>query len=88
MAAAMFAGQAVYAATPLSNPIPMHNAVGKTKLVSLNLRNDSKAPIKVKVGENEMTLEPGKLTAVKAAVGDKIVAEAAGPTMSQATCSK
>jgi hypothetical protein len=76
--AAMLAGGTVYAA-PAPATTLSSAGYGKTKLVSFNLRNDSKSPIRVKAGEQEMTLEPGKLTPIKLAVGDKIVAEETTP---------
>lgn len=77
VAAAMLAGRTLYAELPV--PTLMKSTSEKPKMVSFNLRNDSKASIKVKVGDGEMTLAPGKLTAVKLAVGEKIIAENAGP---------
>jgi hypothetical protein len=79
MAAAMLAGQGVYAEVPASTPTLTRAAYGKAKMVKFNLRNDSKAPLKLQVNGQEMTLAPGQLTSVKLAVGDKIVAENAGP---------
>lgn len=75
MAAAMFASSAVYAA-----PMFGHSDNAKlshAKLVSLTLRNESKAPMKIMAGNNEVTLRPGEALTTKLAVGDKIVAEQA-----------
>ena len=73
LAASVVSTQAVYAAsTPVHTPV---NAIySNAKMVSFTLRNDSTAPMKVKVGENEMTLQPGKPVSVKLATGQQIVA--------------
>jgi cell shape-determining protein MreC len=74
MAASMFASEAVYA-QPAGIHVPV-NAMffNHSKSVSFTMRNDSKEPIQVKVGEKEMTLAPGKPQDVKLEVGDKVVA--------------
>ena len=55
------------------------------KMVSFNVRNDSKEPIKVKAGDSEVTLEPGKVVPMKLEVGVKIVAEETTPTFAAGT---
>lgn len=75
LAAVLLAGETVYAAPFHRSDVPAH-----VKLVSFNLRNDSKAPLKVKVGDQEMTLAPGKVTPVKLAPGATIVAEESTPS--------
>ncbi len=47
--------------------------VAKTKHVSFRLRNETLVKMKVKVGNNEVTLDPGITVAVKCAIGDKLV---------------
>lgn len=79
LAAAIVASESAYASPAMSARVPIHAKFGKTKLVSFNLRNDSKEPIKVKAGETEITLEPGKLTPVKLAAGTTIVAQETTP---------
>jgi hypothetical protein len=69
----MFASEAVYAA-PVAFHSPVHAMFSHSKMVSFSVRNDTKAPFKVKAGASDMTLEPGKTVAVKLAVGDKVVA--------------
>ena len=54
-------------------PVPVHAMFAKTKMVKLNLRNDSSAPMELKVGEDVITIDAGKTIAVKAAVGARIV---------------
>jgi hypothetical protein len=83
LAAALLACESVYASPLTAVHIPVQAKLGKTakaKMVSLNLRNDSAAPIKVKAGDNEMTLAPGKLAAVKVAEGATIIAVEATPS--------
>lgn len=75
LAAVLLAGETVYAAPRIHSDVPGRVKTGKTKLVSFQLRNDSKQPLKVKVGDQELTLVPGKATAVKLASGTTIVAE-------------
>jgi len=72
MAASLVSAQAVYAA-PVSFRVPVHAMFLGTKTVSFKLLNKTASPLKVKVGESEMTLEPGKVTDVKAAIGAQIV---------------
>jgi hypothetical protein len=56
------------------------NAAPKVKNVKFTLRNDSTSPIKVKIGDQEMTLAPGKPVDVKAASGLTVVSEEASAT--------
>ena len=79
MAAMLVSAQAVYAA-PAANYTPVHAFASHVKTVSFTLRNDTKAPMKVKVGENELLLAPGKPLDVKAAVGETVIAEEASAT--------
>jgi hypothetical protein len=76
MAASLVSASAVYAA-PASVRTPVNaiysNANGK--LVKFSLRNDSSVPLKLKVGDQEMTLAPGKPVDVKLAVGQTVIAE-------------
>ncbi len=54
---------------------------GKTKsnTVKLNLKNESAAPLDVKVGDKVMTLDPGKLVSVNVEVGTRIVSSSDTP---------
>ncbi|MGH9598163.1 MAG: hypothetical protein ACRD3K_15330 [Edaphobacter sp.] len=80
VAASLLAAPAVYAA-PASIPSPIHAMFAKTKstVVKLSLRNDSGAPMDVKVGDKVMTLDPGKPVALKLEVGTRIIADTATP---------
>jgi len=73
MAATLVSAQAVYAApTAVHNPV---NAIYvKVKLIKFTLRNDSSAPLKLKIGSNEVTLLPGKPLDVKVPDGQQIIA--------------
>jgi hypothetical protein len=80
-ATSLLAAPAVYAA-PASISSPVHAMFSKTKstTVKLNLRNDSGSAMEVKVGEQVMTLNPGKPVALKLEVGTRIVANTATPS--------
>jgi hypothetical protein len=80
VATSLLAGPAVYAA-PASISSPVHTMFAKTKstTVKLNLRNDSGAAMEVKVGDQVMTLDPGKPVTLKLEVGTRIVANTATP---------
>jgi hypothetical protein len=80
VAAFLLAAPAVYAA-PANISSPLHAMFGKTKTstVKLNLRNDSGSPMEVKVGDQVMTLDPGKPVALNLEVGTRIVANSATP---------
>jgi type IV secretory pathway protease TraF len=81
VAASLLAAPAVYAA-PASISSPVHAMFGKTKsnTVKLNLKNESAAPLDVKVGDKVMTLEPGKPVTLNLEVGTRIVSESNTPT--------
>jgi hypothetical protein len=85
LAAVLLAGETVYAAPMTAFNVPVQAKMGKTKLVTLQLRNDSSQPLKVKAGDSEMTLEPGKVTQVKLAAGTTIVAEETTPSFAAGT---
>jgi hypothetical protein len=80
VASSLLAAPAVYAA-PASISSPVHAMFGKTKTstVKLSLRNDSGAPMEVKVGDKVMTLDPGKPVSLNLEVGTRIVANSATP---------
>jgi hypothetical protein len=73
MAASLVSAQAVYAA-PTAVRVPVNAIYSNVKMVKFTLRNDSSAPLKVKVGDNEMTLQPGAPVSVSLSVGQQIVA--------------
>jgi hypothetical protein len=72
---ALSAVPAVYAA-PASISPPIHAMFSETKLemVKFSLRNDSGSSMEVKVGDEVMTLVPGKPVSLKLPVGTRIVA--------------
>jgi len=69
----MAMSSAMYAA-PTAIHLPVHAIFSKQKMVSFNVQNATKEPIKVKVGETQMTLLPGVSTALKLAPGVQILA--------------
>ena len=73
MAATLVSAQAVYAA-PTAVHTPVNAIYAKVKIVKFSLRNVSSAPLKVKFGDNEMTLLPNKPVDVSLSVGQQIVA--------------
>ena len=52
----------------------------KTQTVKVSLRNDSRSPMQLKVGEQVMSIDAGKTVAVKVPVGTRIVVNAATST--------
>lgn len=79
LAAVLMAGESVYAAPLTALHVPVHAKMGKDKqMVSFHLRNDSKAPIVVKAGSQQMTLEPGKPVDITLKIGETV-------TVAQAT---
>jgi hypothetical protein len=74
LAAALMASESVYAAPATALHVPVHAKMfGKDKqMVSFHLRNDSKDPLIVKAGRQEMTLEPGKPVDVTLKIGDTV----------------
>jgi hypothetical protein len=80
VAASLLAAPAVYAA-PANISSPVHAMFSKTKstTVKLSIRNDSGTAMEVKVGDQVMTLDPGKPVSLKLEVGTRIVANTATP---------
>jgi hypothetical protein len=80
VASSLLAAPAVYA-VPVSISSPVHAMFAKTKTstVKLSLRNDSGAPMEVKVGDKVMTLDPGKPVSLNLEVGTRIVANSTTP---------
>ena len=79
MSASLLAGGPMLASPTLGVRVPVQAKFGKTRSVSLNLRNDTKQPVKVKAGDAELTLEPGKVTPLKLNEGQTIVAQETTP---------
>ena len=84
------ASSKVYAA-PAGFNVPVHAIFAKAQTVKFSVRNDSKAAIELKVGEQVMTLAPGKSLALKVAIGTTVLATAsvgnyhAGDVLAQAS---
>jgi hypothetical protein len=76
--------QAMFAA-PVAKFSPMHAMFSRDKVVKFNLHNNTDAPIKLKVGDLDVTLLPGKDVPVKLPVGAKIVVEEASTHFTQGT---
>jgi len=74
MVVTLVSAQTVYAvSTAVYTPV---NAIyANAKMVNFMLRNDSNVPLKLKVGDKEITLLPGKPVDVKLAPGQQIIAE-------------
>jgi hypothetical protein len=77
--AGFMASAAVYAA-PNNVPSTVRVAYSKTKTVKVALRNDSSSQMQLKVGEEVVSLDPGKTVAVKVPVGTRIVVNEATST--------
>ena len=76
--------EAMYAA-PVAIYSPMHAMYSTEKLVKFNVHNATNTPIKVKAGDTEMTLPPGKDVAVKLAIGAQIVVQEASTHYTEGT---
>jgi len=76
LGASLLASEVVYAA-PVAMKSPMHALYGREKLVKFNVRNATDSPIKVKAGDLEVTLPPGKDVPLKLPVGSKVVVQEA-----------
>lgn len=87
LAVAMLASESVYAAPMTALRIPVHAKMGgrDKQMVSFHLRNDSKDPLTVKAGTQEMTLEPGKPVDVKLKIGDTVTVAKATPHFPEGT---
>ncbi len=72
----VFASEAVYAA-PATLPLGVHAFFAKTKMVSFALRNETGVPLKLKAGDDVMTLEVGKTINLKLPAGSSVTAEEA-----------
>ena len=80
VAAAMASVLSLSAAGTLNAEAPKffhHNAAGDKpvtgKMISFTVRNDSKATLVLKAGEQQYTIEPGKTAGLKAAEGSDLV---------------
>lgn len=57
--------------------VPVHALSAKPKLVKFNLRNDSGAPVKLKAGDESMTINAGKVMSLKLPEGTRLTLEEA-----------
>lgn len=75
IALSLLSGPAVYA-SPVTIASPLHALLGRSKsdLVKCKLRNDTGVKMDVKVGDQAMTLDPGKPVNLEVPVGTRIVA--------------
>jgi len=86
LAAVLMAGESVYAAPLTALHSPVLAKMGKDKqMVSFHLRNDSKEPLIVKAGKDELTLEPGKPVDVTLKIGDTVTVARSTPKFSEGT---
>jgi hypothetical protein len=74
VAAAMLAGQAVYA-KPLAVAPTGTRAMFKSKMVNFKITNGTNETLTLKAGKNTLVLEPGKTTDFTLASGDDVVAK-------------
>jgi len=79
-ALALVAAPALYA-TPLSITNPVHATFAKEKTVAISFRNDTNAPLELKVGDSLMKVETGKTLALHLPVGTKVLANTATPNL-------
>ena len=79
-ALALAAAPALHASS-LSIANPVHASFGKVKDVSISFRNDTTAPLELKVGDNVLKVEAGKTLALHLPVGTKVMANTATPNL-------
>lgn len=77
--ASIVSSSSLYAAPP-HIAVPVHAMFAKDKLVKFSLRNDSTAPLTLKVGSDTMTLDAGKTKTLELPVGTRIVRQTATDT--------
>jgi spore coat protein U-like protein len=87
LAAAMLASESVYAAPTMAVRIPVHAKMFSRdkQMVNFHLRNDSKEPLTVKAGGQELTLEPGKPVNVSLKIGETVTVAKATPRFAEGT---
>jgi len=84
MAVASLSTQAVYAA-PAAGRANGNAVFAKVKMVKFTLRNGSSEPLKLKIGDSEVTLQPNKPMDVKVACGQSITTTEATPSHAAGT---
>jgi hypothetical protein len=77
MAVTLCLPAAVYAAPTTNIHAPVHALFSNPHKVSLTLHNDSQEFLKLKAGDQELTLKPGEDTTIKLMNGEKVIAETA-----------
>jgi hypothetical protein len=82
LGASLLTSEAMYA-SPLAIHSPMHAMYSRDKTVKFSVRNATDTPIKVKAGDLEMTLLPGKDVPMKLPVGAKVVVQEASTHYAQ-----
>jgi hypothetical protein len=82
LGASILTSEAMYAA-PVAVHSPVYAMFSGERLVKFNVHNGTDTPIKVKAGDLEMTLPPGKDVPMKLAVGVKVVVEEASTHYAQ-----
>ena len=86
LATVLMAGESMFAAPLTAFHAPVHAKMGKTKdMVSFHLRNDSKEPLTIKAGSQEMTLEPGKPVDVTLKIGETLTVAKSTPKFPEGT---
>ncbi len=80
----LLASEAMYAA-PVAVHSPVRAMFSREKVVKFSLHNSTNAPIKVKAGDLDVTVLPGKAVPVKLPVGAKIIVQEATPHYTQGT---
>ena len=81
LAALALAAAPALHASPLSITNPVHASFSKEKTVSISFRNDTSAPLELKVGDSLMKVEAGKTLALHLPVGTKVVANTSTPNL-------
>ena len=88
--AAMGTSEAMYASRLTAMQVPVRAMFGHDKIVHFGVRNETATPLKLKCGEEIMSVDPGKTAQVKLPVGTKVTfadasgAHAAGELLAQA----
>ena len=85
LAVVLMAGESVYAAPLTALHVPVHAKIKDKSMISFHLRNDSKEPITVKAGAQELTLEPGKPVDVTLKIGETVTVAKATTRFTEGT---
>ena len=72
-------------ASPAGFRAPVHAMFGKPKMIKLDVRNESGAPIELRMGDSVVTLPSGKTQSFKLAAGTRITANATSKTYAAGT---